>query len=342
MPYSGHPMKKNLFFTLSVFLFLTASLSSEFVITEWLLQCFPNVLAEEIIIQPLSGGLSGTSMYKIDVQGKPYVLRIHQSDQLSLQDQREHHALLEAAKRKIAPHIVAISSNHKAIIMEFIEDKTIAIEQAKNPEVCEKIAEAMRQAHQMPDQEYSGETILSKAQRCACKVLQDGLGDEEAINGALALVKKYRKELSHFTFCETNVHGDLNPRNIFFTDGRVLFIDWAESNREDPFYDLTYFSLKHDYNQVEELGLLKAYLKRLPTNSEVARFHLQKKIHQAFWSLTNLYLAQAELDKHPEQQIDKKAKLNDWGSYQSAFAESHELSAQYFYDLSRLNYQLAQ
>lgn len=335
-------MKKHIFFTLSLFLVFAASLSSEFVITDWLLQSFPEATAEEIVIQPLSGGLSGTSMYKIDVQGKPYVLRIHQSDQLSLQDQREHHALLEAAKRKIAPQIIAISSNHKAIIMEFIEDKTITIDQAKTPEIYQKIAEAMLQAHQIPSHVYSGETILSKAERCTRKVLQDGLGDEEAINGALALVNKYRNELSHFSFCETNVHGDLNPRNIFFTDGRVLFIDWAESNHEDPFYDLTYFSLKHDFNQEEELGLLKAYLKRLPTNSEVARFQLQKKIHQAFWSLTNLYLAQAELDKNPKQQIDKKAKLYDWGNYQKAYAESGELSAQYFYDLSRLNFQLAQ
>ena len=72
------------------------------------------------------------------------------------------------------------------------------------------------------------------------------------------------------------------------------------------------------------------------------RYRIHKKIHQAFWSLTNLYLADAELKKNPKDAIDPNLPLKSWNHYQRAFSDSsEELSAQYFYELSRLNYQKA-
>jgi len=322
---------KTLFF---FFFFFVAGSSFAEDPVDWLQKNFP---CSEIAVKPLSGGLSGVAMYKVEIDGKPYVLRLHRD--ATLQDQRERYALTEAAKRKISPEIAAISE--KAILMEFIQDKTLSIDQAKEEQVLKKIAETAFIAHQMPSHEYEGESLLSKAERCTQVVLSYGIGSEEDIRGALALVKKYRSELDEYDYQTVNVHGDLNPRNIFFTKGKVLLIDWAESNREDPFYDLAYFSLKHDYNAEREKMLLAAYLKRAPNDEELARFDLQKKIHQAFWSLTNLYLAKAELNKHPDQKIDPCAPLECWSSYQKAYAESCSLSAQYFYDLSRLNYQMA-
>lgn len=333
-------MKKIFIFVLCLFLVLSARISfaEDFKAAEWLLSCFPEDC--KIAISPLSGGLSSTSLYKVEVDSRLYVLRIHHRK--TLQDQREHFALVEAAKKGIAPNIVAISPGHEAIIIEYIHDKTISIEQAKAPEIIAKIAHALLAAHQIEGHEYPGETLLSKAKRCADKVSNDGIGTLEDIQGALQLLKRYRQELSAFSIPKVNVHGDLNPRNIFYSREKVLLIDWAESNREDPFYDLTYFALKHDYCKDEEHHLLTAYLMRVPTSEELERFNLQKKIHQAFWSLTNLYLAQAELNKHPEQSIAKNRPLDSWGSYQQSYAEGKELDAQYFYDLSRLNYMLAQ
>ncbi len=80
-------------------------------------------------------------------------------------------------------------------------------------------------------------------------------------------------------------------------------------------------------------------------SEEQKRYHLHKKIHQAFWSLTNLYLTEAQLQKHPEQSIDKtiKSPTKSWGDYQKVYADcNEELTAQYFYELSLLNFQLAQ
>lgn len=315
--------------------------SSDAAVYEILAQSFPGVPKEKFIVKSLKGGLSGTALYKIEFQDKQYVLRLHRSEKLSPQDEREHFALIKAAKMGIAPRILYVAEDNKAILMEFIEGKTLSIEQANLPENCIKLANAIRQAHQISGHPHAGESLLSKAQRCYKKVLNDGLGSQDEIKGAFELVEKYSQELSLYKYEKVNVHGDLNPRNIFLTANGVLLIDWAESTLEDPFYDLTYFAQKLDYSPENEFLLLNTYLQRSPTLEEFNRYSLQKKIHQAFWSLTNLYLADAELKKNPRQQINPKASLKNWGFYQKEYADSLELPAQYFYELSRLNYQIA-
>lgn len=305
-------------------------------------QNFPNASCHEIAIKKIRGGFSGTALYHIRTADKQYVLRIHRSTTLSSQDEREHHALIAAAKMGIAPQVVYLSADNRAILMDFIEGKTLTLEQGQLPSSCLQLAQAIHQAHQITGHLQDGEELLSKAKRCFHIVLDHGIGHPDEIRGAYELIKKYQQELSKYEYVKVNVHGDLNPRNIFLTAQAALFIDWAETYLEDPFYDLSYFSQKLDYNAEQEYLLLKAYLQRTPTGEELNRFTLQKKIHQAFWSLTNLYLANAQLKKFAQQKIEPDAPLKEWGAYQKTYADSSaELLAQYFYELSRLNYQLA-
>ena len=311
-------------------------------IHEVLAQGFPGVAQERYTFHPLKGGLSGTSLYRVKTSDSQYVLRIHRSSKITDQDKREHIAFTKAAKEGIAPHIFYASTDHRAIIMEFVDGKTLTLEQAHLPHNCKRLASAIRQIHQSLGPDQLGENILSKAERCYQKVLSDGSGAEEQIQKAFNLLKKYRQELDSYHYEKVGIHGDLNPRNIFLANDRILFIDWSETNFDDPFYDLSYFALKLAYGKPEEDLFLKTYLQRKPTEKELCRYLLQKRIHQAFWSLTNLYLAEVARKKHPGQQVDRDASLKTWEFYQKAFANgSEELSSQYFYDLSRLNYQLA-
>ncbi len=294
----------------------------------------------EFQIKELKGGLSATLLYKVDTKTDSYVLRMHQSEILGDQDSLELYALIEGAKAGISPKVLYVSSDKRAVLMEYINQKTVSIEQATLDENIVKIANAIKVAHQMKGHKISGETLLSKAERTYKKVIRDQLAPEAEITEALHLIKDYSQALSLHEYPKVHNHGDLNPRNIFISD-RVVFIDWAETTLTDPFSDLSYLSLNMDYTPSQEELLLITYLNRDPTPKEWERYELQKKIHHAFWSLTDLYLADAELKKHPEQILDKNHPLENWQTYRKNFANGSELTAQYFYDRSRLNYQFA-
>lgn len=316
--------------------------SAETNIDDILSIALPSFKRNDLKIILLKGGLSGTSLYKIETPEKSYVLRLNQEALAKPQDTLELFSLSEASKKGISPAVHYISPNHKAVLMEFINKPTITLEEAKATENILKIADVIREAHRMSGHPSIGESLLSKALRCHEKVLSDGLGPKEEINHALLIIKQVEEKLNSMSFTKVNVHGDLNPRNIFLVDGKILMIDWAETTLEDPFYDLAYFSMKLNYSPEEEHQLLSSYLMRTSSSEELKRFYLLKKRHQAFWSLTNLYLADVELKKHPENLVNRELPLKSWEFYQKMSADGTEdLTAQYFYELSRLNYKLA-
>ncbi len=311
-------------------------------LTTTLSECFPKASLEDIKIVELKGGFSQTSLYRIEAEGNTYVLRILQSQQINAQDSVELFCLKEASKMGISPKIHYISPDGKIILMEFVQEKTLSMAQANSPENVVKLAKTFRIAHQMAGHPKIGESLLSKAQRCAQGILCCNIGPKHEIEHALELVKKYTLELQECRYEKVHVHGDLNPRNIFLTQDKVYLIDWADTTFEDPFFDLTYFSLMLCYNKSNEELLLKSYLEHVPTEEEWFRYNLHKKIHLAFWSLTDLYLTHVELKKNPDQKIIYNNPPQSWEFYQKTFSDYLEdIPAQYFYDLSRICYQRA-
>lgn len=293
---------------------------------------FSVLSAEEIVIKELKGGLSGTAIYKMDIDQKSYVLRINQVE--SPQYNLELALNLEASKIGIAPLIAAVSSNQKLVLMEYIDHPTLTLQEAKNN--IPLLAHALCKAHTLP-LDIAGESLISKAGRCQTYLMGIDWIPKEEIEIAYRLIHQLNLDLASYESPIVCLHGDLNPRNIFMVDTRVLFIDFAEAGLGDPFSDLSYLSLKLDLNRDEESLLLERYLNRSTSNEERKRYRLHKALHLAFWSLTDLYLANVELQNNPEEGIDKTAPLKDWSKYQELFANGERLSAQYFYERSQLN-----
>lgn len=308
-------------------------------LTEPLSECFPNTPLGEVQITELKGGFSGVSIYKIEAEEKPYVLRILQSPQINEQNTLELFCLKEASKIGIAPKVRYVSSNGKIILMDFVPQKTLLMAQANLPDNVVRLAQAFRKAHQMKGHPSEGTSLLANADMCFSVINLDFVPKEQVLH-AYQLIQQYSQELANYQYEKVHVHADLNPRNIFITEDQVYLIDWAETKLEDPFYDLTYFSLMLCYGKENEEMFLTSYLERPPTKEERQRYELRKKLHFAFWTMTDLYMAHMELKKHPEQQIDKNSIPKSWEFYQTAFSDYlEEIPAQYFYDLSNICYQ---
>lgn len=98
--------------------------------------------------------------------------------------------------------------------MEYIEGNTMTIAQAKYPENRRKIATAIRIAHSTTKnpffKEDSSETAESVYQAIREQVLSRADLDE-----AEHLMGECTEKLEKICAPKVNIHGDLNPKNIF-------------------------------------------------------------------------------------------------------------------------------
>lgn len=292
-------------------------------------------------MEKLSGGLSGSCIYKVAAANKKYVLRI-QPAHMSERSKIEYESMVEAYGKSIGSLVCYYSPDYLVFLMEFVEGKSLTLEKAKLPSNLKQLAQVIRTVHEMSLPLNTGFDVFSNAERCCEAALKQGLAPKNEIDQSISLLRDFKQKLLKYSYKKVRVHGDLNPRNIFLTLKGPKLIDWAESNAEDPFYDLNYFSLFMDYSAEQELSLIKFYLQRKPTAKTLERYQIQKRVVLAFWSLTNLYLASAELKKCPEQTLNKEASLKEWLYYRKIYADCQtELNAQFFYEFSRLCFKRA-
>lgn len=288
---------------------------------------------EAIHVQPLFGGCEAVS-YTLYKDAQRYVLRFFNDQPLQM-NQRELYAMQEAAKIGISPRLYYITSDVKAVLMEFIEGETASIASAKLPENSIKIAQALRKIHAIAKNPYPREDFLTWNEDFYHRIVTMGKNNDDVEN-AIQFIRENVNEIEKSTINKVNTHGDLNPRNIFFGEKKVQLIDWTYSRWEDPFNDLAIFSLYHCYDAHEELFLLEAYLEHVPTVEEIQRFNMNKKL-----SLANLFLnmysyAFDKVKTDPSLQIDTSVQPHSWQHYAKIFAQRVEqLTPQFFYEWAR-------
>lgn len=284
-------------------------------------------LEKAVSITPLMGGYSEAMNLRVD--GK-YVLRVPDTMQTEKSILREFFAMKDADLKGVGPHIHHVGFNNKAILMDYIEGGTLTMEQAKRSENCIKIAQSLRKAHASARNPISRSPYKDKIEALYEELR--GYVDNSHITKAIELIRDLHKEPKEGALPKVNIHGDLNARNIFITDKGALFIDWSQTNWEDPFYDLSCFAIMHDYDDALERLLLENYLEHPPTKSQKKHYERIKKINLAQLCLTCHYVMHELLQKKP-QKIDENAALKPWSHYAYAFAGYQSgRDPQFFYE----------
>jgi aminoglycoside phosphotransferase (APT) family kinase protein len=72
------------------------------------------------------------------------------------------------------------------------------------------------------------------------------------VKKALELLQKYKTD-------NVVCHNDLNPKNILFSDRKVILIDWEYAGMNDRYFDLASISIEFKLNRQEEKLFLQGY-----------------------------------------------------------------------------------
>lgn len=245
-------------------------------VTRALLEAFGVREYEEI--QSTSGGQSSALVFKIIVQGKPYLLKIMREEKIS--DPANEFACMKAAAGVgIAPRVWYANLDDRVLITDFVEAKPYP------QDMIPLVAPVLRKLHSLPG--FSKPAMGSYFNTAdgfvrrvlAAKLLPESV-TEETSRYYDELVKIYPRDDADLVAS----HNDVKPQNMVFDGERLWLIDWESAFLNDPYVDLAIVANFFVHGEADEDRYLKAYFGEPAGGYRRARFYLMSQALHMFYA----------------------------------------------------------
>jgi thiamine kinase-like enzyme len=263
-------------------------------------------MAKDLKTTVLAGGITNLN-YKIDADGKSYVLRITgaDTDLLGIKRDVEYQANLQAGKLGIAPEVVYFIEPESYLITRFINGKRVLPEEISTPDYIRRVVRKLRLFHKNA-QPLNGEfnvfrrveflTGVSRRYNCRLPfdfdwIMQKMRQVEEVLLKDPYLPAPCHDDLLNLNFLDEDVPGEI---------GELRLLDWEYAGMGDIFFDLANFSHHHRLSDDMVRVLLEEYFGEV-TPKHFARLKLMwpmSEIHEAMWGTTQSGISKLDEDFH--------------------------------------------
>jgi len=226
-------------------------------------------------VAPLSGGMSGASIWSCEADGRTWVVR-----EASGRWPNELACVARAAALGIAPALRHVDQTTHVIVMEHVAGAMFG----RHPDVPRETSLArlgllLRRLHDgapFPN----GDSQIDSFQRID-RVVREA-GGQPLPDAIRATIERFVPVVARFP--SAPCHKDVNPNNVIETAERSYLIDWETAAQGDPYFDLALFGV-FGATSVEARGkLLTSYLGRAPSDAESARLLVTRVLALAHYA----------------------------------------------------------
>jgi aminoglycoside phosphotransferase (APT) family kinase protein len=257
-------------------------------------ECLPVALrGSATSIVPIGAGLSGAGVYRVEAEGRLFVLKVGSAEE-PLEGWRRVLQIREAATAAgLAPDLVHVDEGRRAVVSDFVVDRSFPMfyrQPETHAEALALLGRTLRGVHALP---VPSGTKTSDAREVLVDtwsalregfVLPDFVG--QTVDRLLAEEAPPRERALVLS------HNDVNPTNLIYDGERLLFLDWEMAGANDPFYDLATIAVFLRMDQGDCRRLLAAHdgeaVETLP-----AGFGYNRRLAAALCGVTFLQLARA-------------------------------------------------
>ncbi len=281
--------------------------------------------------KPLHGGLSNNTQSVCTVNERRYVVRALKES--FARRHNEIHTHLLAASKGIAPKIHYYDDDFSFVILDFIDDPTLLIQQAKRYDIVNIIAQKVRLITQFDVSilvNNDAPDLFAQIVADYNQIKDQGNADfnaliDKALHDVESIYHALEKENRPLVFN----HNDLHLRNIFFTHDDILIIDWETAALNYELYDLACYSVYACLNEAEDQYLLTHYLQRPPVYSDLQHYHRVKLMLRVFMAFAFLKLLEPMPESVPMEAV------KDFEYYMTIFAQdANANSSEFLYALA--------
>jgi len=233
-------------------------------------------------VTPISGGVSGASIFRVEVGERVCVLRI-EGPPSPLRNPHQYLSLRIAADAGIAPRLIHLDEANGIAVTDFIEQRPLGDYPGGPRALAEALGALLARLQAAPIFPYFVDYPDIVA-RLFAHVRRTGLFAAGLLDAHTERLERIRETLVWDHAGLVSSHNDLNARNILFDGERLWLIDWESAYRNDPLVDAA--TLLDNLAPSPELEgvLLRAWLGRAPDDALRARL-------APIRALTRLYYA---------------------------------------------------
>jgi thiamine kinase-like enzyme len=222
--------------------------------------CLPDHLrGPTTSITRLAGGLSGAGVYRVEVAGHAYVLKVAGERESVEVWRRSLEIQRRAGDAGIAPRVIHDDETRRAVVSEHVTNRGF-VPRLFDPQTRDgairQLGETIRRVHALPVPAHA----VWRDPRELIAPMWAGLA-------AFAMPSFVRTTIDQ-VLAETppprrrplvTSHNDVNPSNLVFDGERLLLLDWDMAGPNDPFYDLAAVAMFLRMDDPTASALIAAY-----------------------------------------------------------------------------------
>lgn len=228
------------------------------------------------IIQ-LTTGLSSALIFKIVVNGRPYLLRVIMRDDAMANPAHYYTCMQIAAEAGVAPRVWYAGVEDRISVTDFIEPVYYTTQQAR-----EKMPVMLRNLHALPAFPFRIH-YLDVMHGFAEKFKAAGIMPAHVMDELFAVYQRIKAVYPHDTAGYVSCHNDLKPENIIYDGVRPWPVDWEGAFLNDRYCDLAVVGNFVADGEEEEKQYLQTYFNAPPTSYQYARFVLMQQLMHFFY-----------------------------------------------------------
>ncbi|HSL27707.1 MAG TPA: choline/ethanolamine kinase family protein [Anaerolineales bacterium] len=243
-----------------------------------------NWKGKHVAIHPLSGGLTNSN-YKVEVDGKPYFVRVpgESTELLAIDRNNEYHNTRAAAEAGVAPHVLYYLPEYCVMVLEFLDGTTMSKEALSADGMPQRMAESIKRLHAGPrfladfNMFRLTEYYLSLCKEREIRI-PDGYLDR------MSTIAEIEKAMSVHPLPTVPCNNDLLAEN-YMDDGKQLWlIDYEYSGNNDPTFELGNTCQEMQFNDDQIAEVCAAYFGDV-SSSKIARMKLNMIMSDVGWGL---------------------------------------------------------
>lgn len=243
-------------------------------------------------IELLAGGLSASAVYKITINGQPYVLKLDAPTKPPADNNNTNpfECMKIAANAGIAPPLYYIDTEETLSITGFIEQRPLRIAFASPDQLLTELATTIRSIHVMPLFAKKG-SLPDTVEALITEIKASPLFTKNVFED---FFEHYDLIQQHYPWQDTDKvssHNDPNPNNFVYDGEKIWVIDWDAAFQNDRYVDLAITANFFVHTEAQEKIFLEAYFGDTLTAYNSARFFIMRQICRLIYAILMFKLA---------------------------------------------------